>query len=171
MPAPAQPAPATPLPADDLAAVLGRIPSGLFVVPRRLDEADRCMLASWVMQAGFDPPLVSVAVGTGRSLLAAARAGVPFAVSILADSQQKLLGRFGKPPAEGEDPFAGLPVERTPAGIVVLADAAGWLECRPAGEATADGADHVVLLGRVEAGGGRPDTASLTHVRRNGLKY
>jgi flavin reductase (DIM6/NTAB) family NADH-FMN oxidoreductase RutF len=171
MPAPAQPAPATPVPADDLAAGLGRIPSGLFVVTWRLDEADRCMLASWVMQAGFDPPLVSVAVGTGRSLLAAARAGVPFAVSILADSQQKLLGRFGKPPAEGEDPFAGLPVERTPAGIVVLADAAGWLECRPAGEATADGADHVVLLGRVEAGGGRPDTASLTHVRRNGLKY
>jgi flavin reductase (DIM6/NTAB) family NADH-FMN oxidoreductase RutF len=157
--------------ADDLAAALGRIPSGLFIVTWRAADADRAMLASWVMQAAFAPPLVSVAVGTGRDLLTAVRSGAPFAVSILADCQQKLLGRFGKPAAEGEDPFAGLATARTPAGLAVLTDAAGWLECRPVGEATAAGADHVVVLGRVEAGSGRSDTASLTHLRRNGLRY
>jgi len=157
--------------ADGLAAALGRIPSGLFIVTWRVADADRVMLASWVMQAGFAPPLISVAIGTTRDLLATTRAGTPFAVTILADSQRSLLGRFGKPIPEGEDPFASLPVERTPAGIAVLADAAGWLECRPVGEAAAEGADHVVVLGRVEAGGGQPDTTSLVHLRRNGLKY
>jgi flavin reductase (DIM6/NTAB) family NADH-FMN oxidoreductase RutF len=157
--------------ADGVAAALGRVPSGLFLVTWRAADTDRVMLASWVMQAGFAPPLVSVAVGTSRDLLAAARAGAPFAVIILADSQRSLLGRFGKPILEGDDPFANLAVERTPAGIAVLAEAAGWLECRPVGEATAAGADHVVVLGRVEAAGGQPDTPSLVHLRRNGLKY
>jgi len=162
---------ASPNPAAGLAAALGRIPSGLFIVTWREADADRSMLASWVMQAGFAPPLVTVAVGGSRGLLPALRAGNAFAVSILADSQRSLLGRFGKPPADGEDPFTGLPVGRTPAGVVVLAEAVGWLECRPVGEMTAAGADHVVVLGRVEAAGGQPDTESLVHLRRNGLKY
>jgi flavin reductase (DIM6/NTAB) family NADH-FMN oxidoreductase RutF len=157
--------------ADGIAAALGRIPSGLFLVTWRAAAADRVMLASWVMQAGFAPPLVSVAIGTSRDLLAATHEGMPFAVIILTDSQRSLLARFGKPIPEGEDPFANLAVERTPAGIAVLADAAGWLECRPVGAASAEGADHVVVLGRVEAAGGQPDTPSLVHLRRNGLRY
>jgi len=168
MPPSPQPAGAEP---PAVAAALGRIPSGLFIVTWRSGEADRSMLASWVMQAGFEPPLVSVAVGTGRDLLAAVRGGAAFAVSVLADSQRSLLGRFGKAPADGVDPFAGLAIRRTPAGIAVLADAAGWLECRPVGEAAAANADHVVVLGRVEAAGGEPDTPSLVHLRRSGLKY
>jgi hypothetical protein len=39
------------------------------------------------------------------------------------------------------------------------------------GETTAAGADHVVVLGRIEAAGGRPDTAPLVHLRRSGLRY
>lgn len=168
---PSLPQSASPNAADGVAAALGRIPSGLFVVTWREGEADRSMLASWVMQVGFGPPLVSVAVGTSRGLLPAVRAGAAFAVSILAESQRSLLSRFGKPPADGEDPFAGLATERTPLGLVVLAEAAGWLECRPVGETSAPGADHVVVLGRVEAAGGQPDTHPLVHLRRNGLKY
>ena len=156
---------------EGVAAALGRIPSGLFVVTWKSGSADRVMLASWVMQAGFAPPLVSVAVGASRDLLAAVRGGGAFAVTILADTQRSLLSRFGKPPADGEDPFAGLPVLRTPAGLATLVDAAGWMECRPAGESTATDTDHVVVLGRVVAGGGAVDTPPVVHVRRNGLKY
>ncbi len=157
--------------ADQIAAALGRVPSGLFIVTWRSGGSDRPMLASWVMQAGFAPPLVSVAVGPTRELLAAVRDGKPFVVNVLADSQRSLLARFGKPPADGEDPFAGLAVERTPAGLVALGEAAAWLECRPVGEAAAAGADHVVVLGRVEAAGGRTDRQPLVHLRRNGLRY
>ncbi|MFM8414965.1 MAG: flavin reductase family protein [Planctomycetota bacterium] len=156
---------------SEVASGLGRIPSGLFVVTWRAGERDHAMLASWVMQAGFAPPLLSVAVGTSRDLLAAMRSGAPFAVNVLADSQRSLLARFGKAPADGDDPFAGLGVDRTPAGVAVLSDAAGWLECRTVGEVAAAGGDHVIVLGRVEAAAGRPDTPPLIHVRRNGLKY
>jgi flavin reductase (DIM6/NTAB) family NADH-FMN oxidoreductase RutF len=52
--------------APEIATALGRIPSGLFVVTWCDGGSDRCMLASWVMQAGFAPPQVSVAIGESR---------------------------------------------------------------------------------------------------------
>ncbi len=152
-------------------AALGRIPSGLFIVTWRAEGSDRAMLASWVMQAGFNPPLVSVAVGITRDLLAAIRGGGAFVVNVLSDSQRGLLGRFGKPPVPGDDPFAGLPTERTVRGIIALADAAAWLECEPVAEALPIAADHALVIGRITATGGHPELAPLTHLRRNGLKY
>ena len=73
-------------------AALGRIPSGLFVVAWRDGDADRCMLASWVMQAGFAPPQVSVAIAASRELLGALDRGTTFAVSVLADAQAAAAG-------------------------------------------------------------------------------
>ncbi len=152
-------------------AALGRIPSGLFVIAWRNQERDRVMLASWVMQAGFEPPMLSVAVAPSREFLAAARGGLPFVVNVLAEHQRSLLARFGKPIAEGEEPFAGLTVERTADNIAAVADAASWLSCRMAGEAVVDGADHVVVVARVEAAGGSSGIEPLVHIRKNGLKY
>jgi flavin reductase (DIM6/NTAB) family NADH-FMN oxidoreductase RutF len=156
---------------EPLGAALGRIPSGLFIVTWRDADTDRTMLVSWAMQAGFEPPLVSVAIGTTRDLLARVRAGGIFVVNVLSDSQRGLLSRFGKPPAEGDDPFAGLPVERTPGGVIALAEAAAWLECEPVTESLAVGADHAVVMGRVTATGGTTSQAPLIHLRRNGLRY
>lgn len=148
-----------------VAAALGRIPSGLFVVSWRDATSDRTMLASWVMQAGFSPPLVSVAIAASRELLAVLERGSSFAISVLGDSQRPLLSRFGKPVP---DPFEGLAVCRTPAGPTVLADAAAWLECRRV--ASASHGDHVVVLAEVTAAGGS-EREPLVHVRRNGLRY
>ena len=148
-----------------MAAALGRIPSGLFVVAWREGDADRTMLASWVMQAGFAPPAISVAVAPSRDLLAALDRGVPFVVNVLAESQRPLLARFGKPT---DDAFAGLAVHRTPAGAAALADAAAWLECRAVARAVHG--DHVVVVAEVGAAGGTA-AEPLVHVRKNGLRY
>lgn len=157
-----------------LAAALGRIPSGLFVVTWRAAGQDRSMLASWVMQAGFEPPLLAIAVARSRDLLAAIAAATPFVVNVLGESQRQLVGRFGKPSGPGEDPFAGLVLERTAAGTAALAEAAAWLECRPHDlpdcGAAATG-DHVVVLGRVVASRGNAEQPPLVHLRRNGLRY
>lgn len=149
----------------DVAAALGRIPSGLFVVAWRDGGLDRAMLASWVMQAGFVPPAVSIAVAPSRDLMTAIDRGDAFAVSVLSEDQRPLLSRFGKPAA---DAFAGLDVARTPSGLAVLAAAAAWLECRPAAR-VAQG-DHAVVVAAVVAGGGTTDEP-LVHVRKNGLRY
>ncbi|MFM7242551.1 MAG: flavin reductase family protein [Planctomycetaceae bacterium] len=150
---------------SEIAIALGRVPSGLFVVAWREGEADRCMLASWVMQAGFVPPLVSVAIAESRDLMAAIDRGQPFAVSVLAESQRGLLARFGKP---GPDAFTGLDVHRTASGLAALADAAAWMECRAA--TRAPHGDHVVVIAEIVTAGGAGGEPAV-HVRRNGLRY
>jgi flavin reductase (DIM6/NTAB) family NADH-FMN oxidoreductase RutF len=162
-----------------IAAALGRIPSGLFVVTWRADpgdgeERDRGMLASWVMQGGFVPPLITIAVAASRDLLAAIDQCSPFVVNVLAESQRPLLARFGKPATPGQDPFADLRVERTPSGVAALADAAAWLECRPLSQTGGGGGalgDHVIVLARVDAAGSGAEEQPLVHTRRNGLRY
>ena len=42
--------------------VLGRIPSGIFVLTVKHDGRATAMLASWVQQAAFAPPAISVAL-------------------------------------------------------------------------------------------------------------
>lgn len=129
------------------------------------------MLASWVMQAGFVPPAVTIAVAPGRDLLDAIDRGLPFVINILGDSQRSLLARFGRPPAAGEDPFAGLVMERAAGGAPVLAGSTGWLECQAAGRVGGDTTDHVVVLAAVTAAGAGGADQPLVHLRKNGLRY
>ena len=155
-------------PGEGLATALGRIPSGLFVVSWRDADVDRAMLASWVMQAGFAPPSISLAIAPSRDLLAAIDGGLPFAINVLGESQRSLLARFGKPSAAGEDPFAGMPVRRTAHGIATL-ETCSWLECRGVSRATAG--DHVVVVAEVVGGDSPSGEPPLVHVRKNGLRY
>ena len=171
-PSPENAAAAAAAPPEGIATALGRIPSGLFIVTWRQGTHDRGMLASWVMQAGFVPPVVTVAVAPGRDLLAAIQAGDPFVVNVLAEDQRHLLARFGRPPAPGDDPFAGLALRAAPCGAAVLTDAAAWLECVPLAPATAPAAgDHVVVVARVTGAASGGDRAPLVHLRKNGLRY
>jgi flavin reductase (DIM6/NTAB) family NADH-FMN oxidoreductase RutF len=172
MPQPSSPAENTAAVArgdDVVATALGRIPSGLFIITWRHEGADRGMLASWVMQAGFVPPAVTVAVAASRDLLAAIAAGTRFVVNILGESQRPLLARFGRPAAPGEDPFAGLDIVRSPCGAAAIASASGWLECR--GTAQAVGGDHVIVVAEVTDAGSGSGEPALVHTRRNGLRY
>ena len=154
--------------------VLGRIPSGLFVVTWQSpeDDADQGMLASWVMQAGFCPPAVSVAVGVSRAFMTAIDAGRSFAVNLLSESQRGLVGRFGRPATADHDPFAGIPMERAACGAGVFLPTSGWLECRAASRAASG--DHVIVVAEIVAAGDATTEAAeqpVVHLRKNGLRY
>ena len=64
-----------------LAAALGRIPSGLFIVTYFTGPAESAMLASWVQQCSFDPPALTMAVKQGRGISEWLTDGAPFAVA------------------------------------------------------------------------------------------
>lgn len=162
---------------DSIGPVLGRVPSGLFIVTWREGDADRVMLTSWLMQAGFEPPAISLAVGHGRQFLTAARtASLRFVVNLLGDTQRNMLGRFGKPPAPGDDPFAGLAITRSPCGAVILPETVGWLECcsRPLAASTPEmeaTGDHVLVVANVVGAGTGSAETPLVHLRKSGLHY
>ncbi len=116
---------------EAIAQVLGRIPSGLFVLTVRHEERDGGMLASWVMQAGFEPPMVSVAVRSDRHLAAWLTAGSPFALHILPTGDKSLLKHFSRGFEPDEPVLEGLDFERGPHGVAVLKGTVGHMRMHP----------------------------------------
>ena len=92
--------------------VLGRIPSGIYILTARHGDQETGMLASWVMQAGFKPPAISVAIGRERYLSQWLAEGCPFALCVVAEHQMALLKHFGRGFAPDAPAFEGLAIDR-----------------------------------------------------------
>ena len=71
--------------------VLGRLPSGLFILTIGTGPRATGMLTSWVMQAGLQPPMVSVAVKLGRYVCDWITAGQPFVLNLVGKQQKSLV--------------------------------------------------------------------------------
>ena len=71
-------------------SILGKVPSGIYILTAQHGDDATGMLASWVMQAGFDPPMVTVAVNKSRYLAEWLREGSNFALNVVAEEGKKL---------------------------------------------------------------------------------
>lgn len=152
-----------------LAAALGRIPSGLFILTARHGHHETGMLASWVQQCSFDPPQLSAAVRKDREVLDWLGEGASFVVNILPEGAKGLISHFGKGFDLKEPAFEGLEVSRAPGTAPVLLAAHAYLACRVVDRL--DTGDHVLVIGRVVAGSVLQDGKPTVHLRKNGLKY
>ena len=129
------------------------------------------MVASWVSQAGFQPPAVSVAVARDRAVEGLLHVGDRFALNVLAAGRE--LGpmkQFLQPFSPGSDRFAGLDLQRSPGGQPVLPDALAWLEATVVQRMECG--DHWVMYAEVAAGGLLDDQGeTAVHHRRTGASY
>src|SRR3954466_7335152 len=108
---------------------LGHIPSGIFILTIGTGTRATGMLASWVMQAGFEPPTVSVAVKQGRYVCDWLTEGQPFVLNIVREGQKELLRHFGQGFEPGAPAFEGLGITNCARGVPILKDSLGHLEC------------------------------------------
>ena len=158
---------------DEIAAVLGRTPSGLFILTAGDGNgAETGMLASWVQQSGFDPPSVSVAVNRKRYLNDWLAKSPRVVLNLVGESQKQYLGHFGRGFDPGQPAFEELDVARSPCGLPILADALGWMEGEVSAQAEAG--DHIVYIVRIETAGAGPALETekpWVHIRKNGLGY
>ncbi len=152
-----------------LAEGLGRIVSGLFILTTGDGDEATGMLASFVQQAGFDPPAITVALKKGRPIVDALRQCGRFSVSVLHDGSIGLLAHFARGFEPGQPAFEGIDTAVGANGVPYLAQAHAHVECELLGEA--DWTDHIVFCGRVIDGGRIDEDQPLTHVRRDGLNY
>jgi flavin reductase (DIM6/NTAB) family NADH-FMN oxidoreductase RutF len=157
--------------AESLAAALGKVPSGIFILTARLGDRETAMLASWVQQCSFDPPQVSVAVRRDRFVHDLLPDGAAFVLNIVPAHATEFLKHFGKGFEAGEPAFQGWVTEHSAGGPAVLTAALGHLDCRVAGRF--DAGDHELVIGRVTAGRihGDPEIKPMVHVRKSGLRY
>jgi flavin reductase (DIM6/NTAB) family NADH-FMN oxidoreductase RutF len=148
---------------------LGRIPSGLFVLTARSNEAETGVLTSWVQQCSFQPPQLTVALKQGRDVTAWLTDGSRFILNVLDDTQTDMIGHFGRGFTLSEPAFAGLDIERPGDGPPVLCEALAYLDCRVTGRCEAG--DHDLIIGRVVGGRMLNEGHPMVHVRKNGSHY
>jgi len=158
---------------DAIASLLGQIPSGLCILTARYGEAEETgMLVSWVQQAAFDPPAMTVAINKSRFLHEWLVPGSPVALNLIAETQKQLLGHFGKGFEPGAPAFTHLALERSPRGLPVLSESIGWVEGTVS--STLDAGDHSILLVSLSAGSTGPLSGTVrpwVHLRKTGLHY
>jgi flavin reductase (DIM6/NTAB) family NADH-FMN oxidoreductase RutF len=156
-----------------IGAVLGRTPSGLFILTARAaDGRETGLLASWVQQAAFDPPMVTVAVNRKRFLHEWLAAAPQVVLNLVGEGQKQFLKHFGAGFGPDEPAFEGLSLARSPGGLPVLTDALGYLEGRIAGQVEAG--DHVVYVVEIVAaaeGAGLAAASPWVHIRKSGFGY
>lgn len=153
-----------------IGSALGRLPSGIFILTAGWDGQTTGMLASWVQQAGFEPPMVTVAVRKDRYVTQWIEKSGRFTLNQIAAGPKPLLKHFGRGFEPGEAAFEGIALRDPRPDGPVLADAMSYLVAEVSG--SIDGGDHRILLGRVVEGD-RFDAESepMIHLRKSGFHY
>ncbi len=150
--------------------VIGQIPSGIFILTVGTGSRATGMLASWVMQAGFEPPTISIAVKLGRYVCDWLTEGQPFVLNLVAEGQKSLLKHFGQGFEPGAPAFEGLEITHCARGVPILKDSLGYIECEPT--AHVDSGDHRIFLARVVRGRlSEAEQKPMVHIRKTGAHY
>lgn len=100
---------------------------GIYVLTSKSGEAINGMIASWVSQVSYDPPLIMAAVHPGRYSHQLIEKGGAFVLHALSGAHKDLLTRF-----KGSDPnakFSTLNWTAGKTGCPVLSDCLAYLEC------------------------------------------
>ncbi|MEB3338043.1 MAG: flavin reductase, partial [Leptolyngbyaceae bacterium] len=158
-------------PASAIEQAVGRLVGSLCVVTSQQGDVSSAMLASWVSQATFTPPGLTIAVAKERAVESLMYSGAQFALNILADGNHLgLMKHFLKPFSPGEDRFANVATQVAENGVLVLTDALAYLECRV--ESRMECGDHWLVYAVVERGQVlTPNAITAVHHRKSGTHY
>ena len=140
----------------NLDKALGRLSGGLYVVTASEGEdanyRQSAMVASWVSQASFSPPGITVAVAKDRAIESFMQVGSTFVVNILREDNFQIMFRhFLKRFEPGADRFADVEIVKNIAkGGPVLAKSLAYLDCKV--NSRLESPDHWIIYGIVKNG-------------------
>lgn len=151
---------------------LGRVVGALCVVTAKQGELLSGMLASWVSQATFSPPGLTVAVAKDRAIESLMHVGSPFVLNILPEGAagKQLQKQFMKNYSPGEDRFASIETEEAENGCPILKQALAYIELRV--ENRMECGDHWLVYGVAKTGKVlEAEKVTAVHHRNSGTHY
>ncbi|MDV3000915.1 MAG: putative diflavin flavoprotein A 3 [Chroococcopsis gigantea SAG 12.99] len=155
---------------DRTEQALGRIIGSMCIVTCQQGEVKGAMLASWVSQATFTPPGLTIAVAKERAIESLLHSGNTFVLNILGEGKHLgLMKHFLKPFAPGEDRFANIPYETAEDGSPILSDALAYLECTV--DSRMECGDHWVVYAIAKKGKVQGEGLTAIHHRKTGSHY
>ena len=159
------------LPATNVEQAVGHLVGSLCVVTSHQDDVASAMLASWVSQATFNPPGLTVAVAKDRAVESLMYPGRNFVINILPEGKHLgLMKHFLKPFTPGENRFTGIETEKAANGSPVLSDALAYIECSVSNRMEAG--DHWIVYAIATSGKLlQSDALTAVHHRKSGSHY
>ncbi|MEH2369070.1 diflavin flavoprotein [Nostoc sp.] len=158
-------------PATTVEQAVGRIVGSLCVLTAKEGDRSSAMLASWVSQASFNPPGLTIAVAKDRAVETLTHTGNKFVLNILKEGNHLgLMKHFLKPFGPGQDRFADIAAEETESGSPILSDALAYLECSV--QNRMESGDHWLVYATVESGKLLDnDGVTAVHHRKSATHY
>ncbi len=135
--------------ADRTAQAVGRVTGSISLITARKEGAQIGVLTSWVSQASFNPPGITISVrkdGVGAML---ASPGEQFVLNLFQEGKT-IPRHFLKPQVPGEDRFAGVATQEAANGCFILTDALAYLECTV--QNRMECGDHWLIYATVDSG-------------------
>ena len=154
---------------ENLGKALGRLSSGVYITTIEKNNEKHGMLATWIIQASFKPPMLTMAVQSERDIFRFLEPGSSFSVNAISKKNMDIFKAFAKPHKDGEDRFAGLKLAELDSAGPVFAEALSYLDC-VVKEHVAAG-DHTIVIAEVTAGQLLNDDEPMLHTRKNGFQY
>ena len=109
-------------------SAFGQMTYGIYVLTTRVDDTVNGMIASWVTQVSYYPPLVLAAIHPDRFSHGLIEKSGSFGLHVLDRSQKEMLKRF-----KGPDPlkkFSGIAWEYGKTGTPLIKDCLAWFEVK-----------------------------------------
>ncbi len=153
---------------------LGRLSTGLYIVTivtAQKGDVSSAMLASWVIQASFQPLGLAIAVAKDRAIESLLHHGDRIVLNVLEDgNEQRLMKHFLKRFPPGADRFEGIAIYAAANGSPILAESLAYLECTV--NHRIEAGDHWVIYCTSEAGRvAKPDGRTAVHHRKTSNHY
>ncbi len=142
-----------------------RMPHGIYVLTTAAGEERNGMIASWVSQVSYDPPLIMVALHPDRYSHALIEQSHVFALHLLGGDRKDFLQRF-----KGEDvagKFLSVKWFQGRTGCPVLEDCLGYVECEV--KEKYEPGNHTLYIGRVLEGRVLKEGEPLTTLAYEGV--
>jgi len=138
-------------PATSVEQAVGRIVGSLCVLTAKEGDRSSAMLASWVAQASFNPPGLTIAIAKDRAVETLTHTGNKFVLNILKEGNYLgLMKHFLKPFGPGQDRFTDVAAQEAENGSPILTDALAYLECSV--QNRMESGDHWLVYATIENG-------------------
>jgi flavorubredoxin/flavin reductase (DIM6/NTAB) family NADH-FMN oxidoreductase RutF len=156
---------------DRVEQAVGRIVGAMTIVTTQQGDLSGAMLASWVSQATFNPPGLTVAVAKERAIESLMHKDGKFVLNILEQGKHSpLMKQFLKPFAPGEDRFVGVNIDTATNGCQILTDSLAYLECNV--QSRMECGDHWLIYATIDTGKVfNPTGVTAIHHRKSGTHY
>jgi len=124
---------------------LGKMTYGLYILTTKRGTEINGMIASWVSQVSFSPPLVMAVIRTNRYSHNMIKEIGVFALNVLGKSNSVLVSKCNV--LCPEDKFKGIRWETKTTGAPIIGEAIAYMDCKLVN--SIDTGDHTIFIGEI----------------------